>query len=897
MPEKKKISKINNGKNSQKKPTSPAQENRAPIKQDEESAFSQCRTTISDITERKQAEEALRESEERYRSLVESANDIIALVSPDGTIISLNPAFERTTGLAREEWLGKSFTPLIHPDDLPIAMEVFQHTMNGESVSSLELRLLANSGAFVYIEYVTTPLLKKGKVIGNLTVARDITERKRAQEALSRAHDELEIRVKERTAELKDANKALHAEIRERKLAAEELRESEGRLQSILDNSSTVVFLKDLEGRYITVNRRYEELFHVTRQDVVGKSDHDIFPREHADRFRQHDLLALEKGGPFEVEEFVPHDDGLHVYISVKFPLFTAEEKPYAVCGIATDITERKRAEEALHRAHDELEIRVQERTAKLLEANEAIQEWTSKLEKTNLELMAEIAERKQAEEKIREQATLLDKALDAIALRNLEHNLIYWNKGAEFLYGWTAEEVIGKNADELLYKGKPAKLIEAEKSIIDKGEWIGELGQITKDGKEIIVHSRWTLVRDSDGKPKSILIINTDITEKKRLESQILRAQRMESIGTLAGGIAHDLNNMLTPMMLSLQLLKEKFKDEQSQRLLTILENNSQRGADLIKQVLSFARGVEGERNPLAAKHVITEIEKIARETFPRNIEIRTDVPKNLLTISGDTTQLHQVIMNLCVNARDAMPDGGILDITASNFFVDENYAQMHTEAKVGPYVIIAVSDNGTGIPPEIVDRIFEPFFTTKEFGKGTGLGLSTAHAIVKSHGGFINVYSEAGKGTTFRVYLPAIETEMQNAGEQQLELQSGHGELVLIAEDEDSVRDVTISTLEKYGYNVLAANDGAEAVALYAQNKGKIKVILMDMMMPFMDGEGSIQAIRKINHGVKIIAVSGLAEKDRLSKVSDFSNAFLPKPYTAEKLLKTIHEVLCAK
>ncbi|MGB8217232.1 MAG: PAS domain S-box protein [Candidatus Methanoperedens sp.] len=855
-------------------------------------------TIARDITERRQAEEAIRESEERYRSLVESANDIIAMVSPDGTIISLNPAFERITGWAREEWLGKSFQPLIHPDDLPIAMEVFQHTMNGETVPSLELRLLANSGGYVYIEYVTTPLLKKGKVIGNLTVARDITERKRVQEALSRAHDELEIRVKERTGELKAVNKALKAEITEHKLAEEALRESEGRLQSILDNSSTVVFLKDLEGRYITVNRRFEELFHMTLQDVVGKSDHEIFPREHADRFRQHDLLALEKGGPIEVEEFVPHDDGLHVYISVKFPLFTAGKKPYAVCGIATDITERKRAEKALRQAHDELEIRVQERTAKLVEANAAIQEWTSKLEKTNIELTAEIVERKHAEEKIREQATLLDKALDAIALRNLEHNLIYWNKGAELLYGWTAEEVIGKNADELLYKGKTARLIEAEKSIIDKGEWIGELGQITKDGKEIIVHSRWTLVRDSEGKPKAILIINTDITEKKRLESQLLRAQRMESIGTLAGGIAHDLNNMLTPMMLSLQILKEKYKDEQSQKLLTILENNTQRGADLIKQVLSFARGVEGERSPLAAKHIITEIEKIARETFPRNIEIRTDVPKNLFTISGDATQLHQVIMNLCVNARDAMPDGGILDITASNFFVDENYIQMHTEAKVGPYVIIAVSDNGTGIPPEIVDRIFEPFFTTKDFGKGTGLGLSTAHAIVKSHGGFINVYSEAGKGTTFRVYLPAIEAGMQNAGEQQLELQSGHGELVMIAEDENSVREVTVSTLEKYGYNVLAANDGAEAVALYAQNKGKIKVILMDMMMPFMDGEGSIRAIRKINHGVKIIAVSGLAEKDRLAKIADTRvHAFLPKPYTAERLLKTIHEVLSAK
>jgi PAS domain S-box-containing protein len=508
-----------------------------------------------------------------------------------------------------------------------------------------------------------------------------------------------------------------------------------------------------------------------------------------------------------------------------------------------------------------------------------------------------DITERKRAEEQIREQAALLDKAQDAIAVRDLEHRLIYWNKGAERLYGWAAEEAIGKNADELVYKEKPPKLIEAKKSVINRGEWIGELHQITKEGKEITVESRWTLVRDNEGRPKSILIINTDISDKKKLEAHLLRAQRMESIGTLAGGIAHDLNNMLTPIMMSLNMLKEKFKDEQSQKLLTILEKNSERGANLVKQVLSFARGVEGERNPLQAKHIITEIEKVAKETFPRNIEIRTDIQKDLFTISGDTTQLHQVIMNLCVNARDAMPDGGILSISAENFFIDENYVRMHTEAKAGSYISITVSDTGIGVPPKILDRIFEPFFTTKDFGKGTGLGLSTALAIVKSHGGFINVYSEVGKGTTFRVCLPAIKTEMQNVEEQQPELLTGHGELVLFAEDEDSVREVTISTLEKYGYSVLTANDGADAVALYAQNMDKINVVLMDMMMPVMDGQASIRAIRKINPEVKIIAVSGLAEKDKLKNVAEYTNAFLPKPYTAERLLKAINDVLSVK
>ena len=512
-----------------------------------------------------------------------------------------------------------------------------------------------------------------------------------------------------------------------------------------------------------------------------------------------------------------------------------------------------------------------------------------------NIFNIEEAAERKRAEEKIYEQAALLDKAHDAISVLDLEQRLIYWNKGAEHLYGWVAEEIVGKNADELLYKEESPGRVEAKKSVIEKGEWTGELHEATKDGKEIIVESRWTLVRDDAGKPKSILVISTDITEKKKLEAQFLRAQRMESIGTLASGIAHDLNNVLTPIMLSLQLLKDKFIDEESQKLLDILERNTKRGSDLIKQVLSFARGVEGERTPLQAKHIINEIKKVAKETFPRNIEIRTDMPRELWTISGDATQLHQVLMNLCVNARDAMSNGGLLRISAENLFIDEYYAHINIEARIGPYIVITVSDTGTGISSKIMDRIFEPFFTTKEHGKGTGLGLSTALGIVKSHGGFITVYSEVGKGTTFKVYLPAITTnETLKAEERQLELTTGHGELILVVDDENQIREITKKTLETHGYRVITANDGKEAIALYSQHRDEIKVVLMDMMMPVMDGSASIQELHKINPNLKIIAVSGLAEKDKLVKVDVNVQAFLTKPYTTEKLLKTISDCI---
>jgi signal transduction histidine kinase/CheY-like chemotaxis protein len=389
------------------------------------------------------------------------------------------------------------------------------------------------------------------------------------------------------------------------------------------------------------------------------------------------------------------------------------------------------------------------------------------------------------------------------------------------------------------------------------------------------------------------------DITEKKMLESQLLRAQRMESIGTLASGIAHDINNVLTPIMLSEELLREKFTDKESQRYLKIIERSTQRGASLMKQVMSYAKGVEGERNVLQAANLISEISQIATETFPKNIEIITDITKNLWNISGDATQLHQVLMNLCVNARDVIPDGGLLRISAENLLIDEDYAHINIDAKVGPYIIITVSDTGTGIPPSILGRIFEPFFTTKEHGTGTGLGLSTALGIVKSHGGFITVYSEVGKGTAFKVYLPAITTaETLKAQEHQHELPVGHGETILIVDDEDQILELTQKTLETHGYRVITANNGEDAIELYKQNREIIKLVLMDMMMPVMEGQESIRVIRDFNPEVKIIAVSGLAEKDKLNKIADSHvNAFLPKPYTAEKLLKTIHEIISAK
>lgn len=508
-----------------------------------------------------------------------------------------------------------------------------------------------------------------------------------------------------------------------------------------------------------------------------------------------------------------------------------------------------------------------------------------------------DITERKQAERKIREQAALLDVATDAILVRSLEGQIYFWNKGAERLYGWSAEEVLGQNADQLLYKRSCPHLETARHTLTYRDYWQGELSQITKDGQDIIVESRWTLVRDKVGQPKSVLTVNTNITEKKKLEAQFLRAQRVESIGTLAGGIAHDLNNVLAPILMSLQLLDKKLPDEQSQWLLKTLESNTKRASDLVRQVLSFARGLEGNYTILQVSQLVTEIEKIARETFPKSIEVQlAEFDPHLWMLSGDATQLHQVLMNLCVNARDAMPQGGVLSIQAENLMIDENYARMNLDAKAGPHVVITVVDTGIGIAPEILDRIFEPFFTTKEFGKGTGLGLSTVAAIIKSHGGFINVYSELGKGTRFRVYLPAIERhDSQPTPENQWQSFEGQGELILVVDDEETICQVTQVSLEAHNYRVLTAKDGIEAVALFAQHQHEIRVVLVDIMMPVMDGPTTIRTLRKIDPQANIIAVSGLVSSDRTLEVTESGvNTLLPKPYTTEQLLKALQSIL---
>ncbi len=509
-----------------------------------------------------------------------------------------------------------------------------------------------------------------------------------------------------------------------------------------------------------------------------------------------------------------------------------------------------------------------------------------------------DITQRRKADEKVREQATLLDKARDAILVRDLSNSIIYWNQGAERMYGWTKKEANEKSIRTLLYPN-PEEFDAAMIEVLNKGEFTGELEQTTKDGHKLSVQARWTLLRDEAGVPKSILCINTDVTERRKLEQQFMRAQRLESIGTLAGGIAHDLNNVLTPIMLAVDVLKADALSQDQLDLVAMIEGSAKRGSNMVRQVLSFARGVEGNQETVNIQDLLSELAKIVQETFPKNVMLHTEVAENLWNIKADFTQLHQVLMNLAVNARDAMPEGGRLSIVAENCVIDNQYAGMHIDARPGNYVVIRCEDTGSGMPAAVLEKIFEPFFTTKELGKGTGLGLSTSIAIIKSHGGFMRAYSEPGRGSRFHLYIPALGTGIEVTSETaQPELLRGNGELVLVVDDEPHVREVTRQTLETFGYKTKIATDGADALAVFAENKEKIALMVTDMMMPVLDGPGVIRVILKIKPDLPIIAVSGV---DAQAKIDNLQSGrkihVLQKPYTAQMLLQAVRDELIKK
>lgn len=509
-----------------------------------------------------------------------------------------------------------------------------------------------------------------------------------------------------------------------------------------------------------------------------------------------------------------------------------------------------------------------------------------------------DMSERKLADEKIREQAGLLDKAQDAIIVLDLNGRVVYWNKGAERIYGWSADEIRGQDLRQFFFRGAPpSELDELVKKTKTHGDAVGELREFTKDGRQIIIQTRPTLVRDEKGQTKSVLLINTDITERKQIEEQFLRAQRLESLGVLVSGIAHDLNNALVPMIVGTDILHEEKLSDDATTILQTMRISARRSADMVKQMLVFARGDEASKTFVHVNLLVKEMGKIIGDTFPKSIECRVQVAKDSWPVYGLPTQLHQVLLNLCVNARDAMmPAGGKLTLSTKNVVLSPDQAAAGIKAaRPGKYLCITVTDTGTGIAPENLEKIFQPFFTTKTPDKGTGLGLSTCMSILKSHDGFVRVNSRLKAGTGFEVYLPATGIAApQTAAILPRELPTGNGECILVVDDEQGILAITRAALENYGYTVMAAASGPEAIGCLLKKPDAINLVITDLSMPFMNGGETVEALRKIRSDIKIIVACGVDEEDSPQLQQIKSQAIIFKPFTNEHLIETIHAVL---
>lgn len=506
--------------------------------------------------------------------------------------------------------------------------------------------------------------------------------------------------------------------------------------------------------------------------------------------------------------------------------------------------------------------------------------------------------ERARDHRQAREQAELLEKAQDAAWVVDLDGYASYWNPSAERLYGWPAAEVLHHDLKKLLLPPDHEQAREAREAVLKAGRWAGELSLKTKAGATVIVQSRWSLVLDGLGNPKSVLVIDTDVTHQKKLEGQFLQAQRLESIGALAGGIAHDLNNVLSPILMGVDLLQTRVHDELCQKMLRTMSASAKRGADMARQVMTFAHGQEGERMELQISHLIRELSESAQGMVPASIKIQTRVGDQLWPILGDPTQLRQVILNLCLNARDAMPDGGVLLIEARNVRLTEADAKRLLGAKPIDYVMLSVSDSGAGLPPEVMDKIFEPFFTIKTGSRGAGLGLSTAFSIVKGHWGLVDVNSELGKGTTFNVYLPAARNAgVASAGATPPERLMGKNELILLVDDEVGITEIAASVLSNYDYRVMTANTGMEAIALCTAQREHIDLALVDMMMPELDGPATIRALRKLQPDLRFVMITGLHEGEKTNaRFGDEPVTFLIKPFSIEQLTETVKTALAS-
>jgi two-component system, cell cycle sensor histidine kinase and response regulator CckA len=601
----------------------------------------------------------------------------------------------------------------------------------------------------------------------------------------------------------------------------------ESRLEDTLNSISDGFILLDKDFRFTYLNTRAEEIGRYPAAELIGKVVWDVYPEMLGTELSiAYTRARDERVSVVAHEHYAPYD----VYLEQ-----TAYPAGDGIAVYIRDTTEEVHSQRALA----------------------------------------------ENERKLADQAALLDVTRDAIIVQSVDHKLIYWNRAAQELYGWTTRELEANGVRDLLFVD-PNEYDRCVAATLEAGAWVSDIRQTSKDGRLLTTACRMSLMRNEQGEPVSIFAVGTDVTEKRQLEEVKLRAERVESLGTLAGGIAHDLNNLLTPALLAAQLLAVNENDPTRAQTLEVLEGSLKRGASMIRQMLDFARGVEGRRIVVDTQRLLGEVERFCLEAVPAPITVKVRTASARRFVIGDPVQLSQVLVNLITNARDAMPDGGELTISVRHVDIPIGLVRRtRVVSSPGSYEVIEVEDTGTGMTESTAEKIFDPFFTTKPIGEGTGLGLSSSAAIVRSHGGDIHVSSRVGEGTRFEVYLPSAPARPSEAAAGDVDAAPiGKDQLVLIVDDELAIRHVARQILQANGYRTAVAANGHEALEYLDAFPNTVSLVFSDVMMPAMDGNALAEQLRQSHPDLPVLLTSGLVVKRG-------EIPFLPKPYATNDLL----------
>jgi PAS domain S-box-containing protein len=769
----------------------------------------------------------------RQAALIDQTYDAILVWAWDGPITFWNRGAERLYGFSRDAAIGQVSHNLLRTKcpGCPGGVEAFLQALDRQGSWEGELHHTTKSGDAAIVE---SRMVLVHDTAGNyvLEANRNITERKKVEVELREAHELLETRIRERTAELARTS--------------EKLRATEERFRLLVEAvSGHAILMLDPNGTILTWNSGAETINGYTADEIIGQNYACLFtPEGIAEGKPERELELASTEGRADIEGWRVRKNGSRFWADGTLAaVYAADGRIHGFAKITRDMTAKRRNDELLR--------------------------------------------------------SVLDHTLDGIVSIDEVGTVSMINKAGQSLFGWTADEVIGQNVKMLMpapYHADHDRYVAnylrtGQAKVIGIGR---EVRGVRKNGTSFPVDLAVTEFRLDE--QRYFVGIVRDISERKKLETQLQQAQKMEAFGQLAGGVAHDFNNLLTVISLNTETLLTIIPSGgEVDGIVREIRDTGERAASLTHQLLAFSRQQVLEPRILDLGSVIADAEKMLRRVIGEDVQLATALPPGTSRVKVDPGQIHQVIMNLAVNARDAMPLGGKLTIETSNVVLGASYVQTHAEVRAGRFVMVAVSDTGCGMTPDVKRRIFEPFFTTKEVGRGTGLGLAVVHGIVKQSGGSIEVYSEPGCGTTFKIYLPAVDEEPSGVSPTRSGASPRGCETILLVEDENGVRKIAARTLEKCGYTVLTAADGQAALHLVASHEERIHLLLTDVVMPDVSGRQLAEALVARHPGLKLVFMSGYtADAVVRHGVLQANVAFLQKPFTPDALARKVRDTL---